>query len=114
MASILCLFIHGGVPISIIEDDIAGTSEVETNTSRTSAADEAKHTGIVIEALDDGLSQFGLGVAIESDVVELEHVQHFFEDVQHLGHLSEDEHLLSPVLDGSEEEHHFDQLAAVV
>lgn len=114
MAPILCLFVHSWVPVSIVEDDIARPRQVEADAPRASTADEAENPGVVVEALDDGLPQLSLGGAVESDVVELEHVEDLLEDVEHLGHLSEDQHLLSPVLDGPEQEDHLDELTTVV
>ena len=114
MAPVLGLLVHGGVPISVVENNIAGPSQIETDTAWPGAGNKAQDPGVVVESLDDGLPEFGLGAAIEADVVELEHVEHFLEDVEHLGHLGEDQSLLSPVLDRFEQEHHLDQLSTVV
>lgn len=64
MASILSLLVHGWVPVSVIEDNIAGSSQVESNTTRSGTRDETKDPGIVIEALDYRLAQLGLGATI--------------------------------------------------
>lgn len=81
MASILSLFVHGWVPVSVVEDDVAGPREVEPNSPGPGAADETKHARVVVESFDDSLSELCLGVAVKSDVVELEHVEDLLEDV---------------------------------
>ena len=99
MAAVLGLLVHCWVPVSVIEDDITGSSQVESYTSWASATDKTQHFGIVIKAFYYSLSHLGPGVAIQSDVVKLEHVQHFFKDVKHFGHLSKDQHFLPSLFD---------------
>jgi hypothetical protein len=69
---------------------------------------------IIVEPLDDCLSQLSFGVTVKSYVIELEHVQHFLENVKHLRHLRENQRFLASVLDGSEQKYQFDQFSAVV
>lgn len=114
MAAVLRLFIHGGVPIGIVKDDVACACEIEPDAAGTSAADEAEDARIVVKPFDDGLPEFCLGVTVQAHVVELEHVEYLFEYVEHLGHLGEDEHFLSAVFDRPQQEDHLDQLATVV
>ena len=81
MASVLSLFVHGWVPIGIIEYNIAGACKVKSYSSWSCAANKAEHSGIVVKSFYDCLSEFCFCVAIESDIVELEHVQYFLENV---------------------------------
>jgi hypothetical protein len=81
MASILRLFVHSRIPIGVIEDDITSSCKIESYSPRPSTRDEAEYPRVVVEALDDGLPELGLGVSVETHVVELEHIEHLLEDV---------------------------------
>ena len=81
VAPILSLFVHGWVPVSLIENDIAGSSEIEANASGPCAANEAQYPRIVVESFDDSLPHFCLGVAIKPDIVEFEHIEYLLKDV---------------------------------
>lgn len=89
MASILGLFIHCGIPISIIEDNIASTSQIQPYPTRSCARNETQYFGIVIESFNNGLSKFSLGIPIQTNIIKLEHVENFFKDIQHFCHLCE-------------------------
>ena len=90
MASILSLFVHSWVPVGVVEDDVASSCEVEPDSSWTCAANKAEYSRIVVEAFNNGLSQLCFGIAIQSYIVEFEHVEYLLEDVKHFGHLRED------------------------
>jgi hypothetical protein len=60
------------------------------------------------------LSEFSFGVAIKSNVIELEHVEDFLEYIKHFRHLSKYKYLLSAILDGSQQKYHLDQFTTVV
>jgi hypothetical protein len=74
MTSILSLLVHSWIPVSVIEDDVAGSCKVETDSSWTRTADETQYSWIIVESFNDGLSQLCFSVAIQSHVVEFEHV----------------------------------------
>lgn len=56
MTPILSLFIHCRIPVCIIEDDIAGTSQIETDATTACGGDEAEYTWIVVESLNQLLT----------------------------------------------------------
>ena len=89
MASILSLFIHSWIPISIIENYIACPRKIETDSSWASTADKTEYSWIIIESLYDCLPELCFCVAIESYVVEFEHIKYFLEYVKHFSHLCE-------------------------
>jgi len=114
MASILSLFIHGWVPVSIIKNDVTSSSKIKSNSSRARATNKAKYSWIIVKPLNNGLSEFSFGVAIKSNVIELEHVEDFLEYIKHFRHLSKYKYLLSAILDGSQQKYHLDQFTTVV
>ena len=64
MASILSLLIHCWVPISIIEDNIAGSCKIQSYSSRPGTAYEAEHLRIIVESLYYSLPQLSLCISI--------------------------------------------------
>lgn len=114
VAPVLRLFVHRRVPVRVVEDHVAGSGQVQPDPSRTRAAYEAQHPGVVVEPLNDRLPELGLGVSVEPHVVEFEHVQHLLENVQHPGHLREYQGLLPPVLYGPQQENHLYQFPTVI
>ena len=120
MAAILGLFVHGRVPVGVVEDDVVGGGEVDADAARPRRADEDEGLGVRVERGHQPLSHADLvkssyfGLAVQAQVVELELAQSLLEDVQHLGHLCEDHHLLAPLLDRLKNLHHHVQLARVI
>lgn len=64
MTSILGLFIHGRIPISIIKYNITRSSKIQSNSSWPRTTDKAKHSRIVVKSLHNGLSELSFSVAI--------------------------------------------------
>ena len=60
MAPILGLFIHGWVPISVIEDDTVCTRQVDTNTSTARGGDETEDFFVQVKLINKSLSHFYL------------------------------------------------------
>lgn len=57
VATVLCLGIHGGVPVAVVEYYCVGPSQVHAYTSAASWQNEAENTPICIEALHEGLKE---------------------------------------------------------
>lgn len=55
VAAVLCLGIHGGIPVAVIENDGVGPSQVHAHTSTASRQDEAENATICVEALHESL-----------------------------------------------------------
>jgi len=60
MASILGLFIHGWVPISVIEDNAVCTCQVDTYTSTASGGDETEDFFVQVKLIYKSLPHFYL------------------------------------------------------
>lgn len=114
MAAVLSLLVHGWIPVSVIEDDVASPCQIKTNASRTSTTYKAQHSRVVVKSFHNSLSQLSLGVPVKPNVVELKHIQDLLENVQHLSHLSKDKHLLAAIFDGSQKKDHFNEFTAIV
>lgn len=55
VAAVLCLSVHGGVPVAVVEDDCVGASQIHPYTSAASRQNEAENTPVCIEALHERL-----------------------------------------------------------
>ena len=51
MTPVLCLCIHGRIPITVVEDNSVSSSEIDTNTTTTCRQDEDEDARIGIETL---------------------------------------------------------------
>lgn len=97
MASILSLFIHSRVPISIIKYNITGSSKIEAYASRSCTRNEAENSRIIVESLYNSLSEFSFRISIQSDIIELKHIKNFLKNIKHLCHLGEHERFLASI-----------------
>ena len=66
VGSICALFVHGWVPVEVVEDDSVGTCEVDSEAARARGEDEAEDTVIVVEAVSEDLSLLDFGSAVET------------------------------------------------
>ncbi len=57
VAAVLCLSIHGGIPVTVVEYDCVGPGQVHAYTSTTSGQNEAENTTIRVEALHESLKE---------------------------------------------------------
>ena len=60
MATILGLFIHGWIPVSIIEDDAVSTCKIDSNTSTSSGRNETKDLLVKVKPIHKLLSILSL------------------------------------------------------
>lgn len=81
VATILCLPVHGWVPVSVIEYHIAGPCQIQPYPSRSSGADEHHNSGIIVEPLNQLLPDFCFSPSIQPHIVEPEHVHDLLEDI---------------------------------
>lgn len=72
VAAVLCLGIHGGVPVAVIEYYCVSPSQVHPYTSAASWQNEAENTPICIEALHEGLNEKGQDVHRISNIIQTE------------------------------------------
>jgi hypothetical protein len=114
VASILGLLVHGRVPVGIVEDDAVSTCQVDANTAASGGRDEAKDLGVVVKPIDQLLPVLSFDGAIKSHVDVAVQVEELFENVEHLGHLSEYDNLRPLVVEILEELGHLLELATVV
>ena len=90
--SILRLFVHGRVPISVVEDHTVRTSEVNTDATAASTRNEAEYLWVEIESIDHLLTSLDSHRAIQSNVGVAVQVEEGLQHVQHPRHLREDQH----------------------
>lgn len=57
VATVLCLGIHGGIPVAVVKNDRVGSSQVHPHTSAPSRQDEAENAAICVEALHECLKK---------------------------------------------------------
>ena len=95
MTPILCLFIHGGIPIGIIEYDTVGACEIDPDPAAPRGGDEAEDLLVEVELVHESLSHLHLHWAVEAHVSVAVQVQEVLEDVQDARHLSEDKHFVA-------------------
>lgn len=57
VTTILCLSIHGWIPVTIVKDDSIGSSKIHTNATRSCRQDETKYPLISIESLHQSLQK---------------------------------------------------------
>lgn len=87
----LSLQVHGWIPIRVVEDDTVGTRQVDANTARPRAEDKNKIFWVAIEPCHEFLALCRLGGSIQAHVHVCMKVEEDLEDIQHLGHLREDQ-----------------------
>lgn len=55
MTSILCLSVHGGVPVAVVENHSVSTRQINTDAARPCREDEAENALVSIEAIHQRL-----------------------------------------------------------
>jgi hypothetical protein len=95
VAPVLCLRIHRRIPIAIVEDDRVGPGQVDAHPAGAGAQDEAEILGVVVEPFHEQLAHLHLGGAVQPHVDVAVVVEEGLQDVQHAGHLGEDEHTMA-------------------
>ena len=55
VAAVLCLGVHGGVPVAVVEDDGVGPGQIHPHTSAAGRQNKAEDAPICVEALHEGL-----------------------------------------------------------
>lgn len=102
MGTICALFVHGRIPIKVVEDDCICPRQVDTETSRSRRENEAEDARVVVESVGENLSLFDLCCAVEAEVAMAVDVEELFQYVENFGHLSEDEGSMSARLEPTE------------
>ena len=101
------------VPVRVIDDDGVGGVEVDTETSGPGGQQEAELLGsFLVEPIDGVLSESSGDAAVDSLVLVALAVEEVLQEVQHLGHLGENEDSVALLLQLSHHLGHDDQLAA--
>ena len=95
MTPILRLRIHRGIPVTVVEHHRIGPCQVYPHPARPRAEDEAEVLGAVVETLHEGLTHLHLGGAVQPHVDIAVVVEEGLQDVQHAGHLGEDQHTVA-------------------
>ena len=57
MAAVLSLGVHGGVPVTVVEDHRVGAGQVHPDTPAASRQNEAEDAPVCVEALHEGLEE---------------------------------------------------------
>lgn len=57
MATVLSLGVHGGVPVTVVENHSVSPGQVHTYTSAASRQNEAEDATVCVEALHEGLKE---------------------------------------------------------
>lgn len=57
VAAVLCLGVHGGIPVTVVEDHRVGASQVDAHATAASRQDEAENSAICVEALHESLEE---------------------------------------------------------
>jgi hypothetical protein len=91
MAPILGLFVHGWVPVGVVEDDAVRPCQIDSNTSATCGGYEAEDTFIQVETVYQLLAVLSLDRSVKSNIDVAMEIQELLEDVEHFSHLSEDD-----------------------
>jgi len=74
MTAILCLSIHGWIPVCIVEENHIGASEIQTDTTTSSWRNETENPWVSIEALNSFLPILDLRWAIQTDIREIKEI----------------------------------------
>lgn len=114
MAAILCLSIHCRIPIGIVENHRIRTCEVHTDTAGARGQDKDEDLLVAVEPLHEHLPLDDLRGAIESNVGVAVVVQEQLQNIEHLGHLCEDQAAMLFTLETREEKVERLQLSAIV
>jgi hypothetical protein len=83
MTAILCLLVHGRIPVAVVEDHCVGTHQIHAKSTRTSGKDEEKDSWIRVEAFHEMLAFFHTRGAIQPKVGVPMNVEEGFKHVQH-------------------------------
>mmetsp|Transcript_8505 Transcript_8505/g.28977 ORF Transcript_8505/g.28977 Transcript_8505/m.28977 type:complete len:798 (+) Transcript_8505:345-2738(+) len=109
--AVLRLEVRLGVPVRVVEDHRVRRLEVDAEAPGARGEEEDKLVrALLVEGVDGVLALLAARVAVDAAVGELLGVAVVLEDVQHAGHLGEDEHAVAAL--GAEphhdavEEHH--------
>ena len=94
---------HGRIPIGVVEDDGVRPGEVDPGAPGPRGEDEDKVLGVVVEPLHEALSLLDPRGAVQPEVDVAVVVEEGLEDVEHLGHLGEDEDAVAAALQLREE-----------
>ena len=68
MTSILCLLVHGWVPVSIVKDDTVSSRQVDSYTTTPRRGDKAENLRIEVKLIDHFLPSFHLDRSIQSHI----------------------------------------------
>ena len=99
VATVLRLRIHRGVPVAVVEDDRVRARQVDAHPAGARAENEAEVLGAVVEALHEGLAHLHLGGPVQPHVDIAVVVEEGLQDVQHAGHLGEDENAMTSAVE---------------
>lgn len=91
VATVLTLLVHRGIPVQVVEDDGVRTRKIDTETTRSTRQDEGQNARIAIESLGQHLPLLDLRSPIKTQVTVSVDVEELFQDVEHFGHLGEDQ-----------------------
>jgi len=96
MRTVHCLKIHLRVPVAIIDDHGVCGSEINTESTSSCAQEKDELRGVICRELADLLvARVHIGIAVNAAVLELAEIAVVFEDVEHHGHLREDQDLVA-------------------
>ena len=68
MAPILCLCVHGGVPVAVVEHNRVSTSQVDADATAARGQNKAEYARIAVETVHEALSLVDFGGAVESKI----------------------------------------------
>lgn len=85
------LCIHGRIPVRIIKDYSVRSGQIHSYSSWAGGQNEHKELRVGVESLHQYLPLFWLGGAVQPQVCVSIQIEEHFQDIQHFGHLGEDE-----------------------
>lgn len=114
VATVLGLSIHRRVPITVVKDDCVCTCEVDAKTTTARREDKDKDAWVHVETVHLHLSHLRTRRSVETQVGVAVEIQEDLEDVEDLGHLSENQNAMTSLLQTLQEEVELLQLSTVV
>ncbi len=68
MTTVLCLCVHGGVPVRVVEYNSVSSCQIDSQTTRACRENETEYTIIMIESLQQELEE------VEWECIKLEYI----------------------------------------
>ena len=114
VAPVLRLFVHGGVPVSIVEDHHICPGQINPQSPAPGGRNKAEDPRVQIEHVYDPLSLLHSGAPVKAHIGMSVDVHETLQDVQHSRHLCKNHALVAAFFQVRKKQGELTQLAAVV